>query len=121
MPHIKITWPNPQDQTDCSANKCSTYIVLSSWQTFLQCRKKQLFGKMSSYRNSIRKNGYAIKGETAFHRLLQLGQRIIVMAASTVDGVHTVQCTTKGDSFYDYARGYTCIIMMEQPPSQLLY
>ena len=82
----------------------------------------QKVGKMSNRRNSIRKNGYAIKGETAFHRLLQLGQRITVMAASTVDGVHIVQCTTNnvnGDSFYDYARGYTCINMMEQHSSQL--
>ena len=62
----------------------------------LQCRKKQLFGKMSTRRNSIRKSACAIKGETAFHvfhGLLQLGQKITVMAASTVDGVHTVQCT----------------------------
>ena len=45
-------------------------------------------------RDSIRKNGYAIKGETpAFHRLLERGQRITSMAALTVDGVLTVLCT----------------------------
>ena len=88
----------------------------------LQCRKKQLLGKMSTRGNSIRKNACAIKKETAFHRLLQLGQKVTIMAPSTVDGVHTVQCTTNnvnGDLFYDYARGYTCINMMEQHPSQL--
>lgn len=78
----------------------------------LQYRKEQLVwvDEMgSNRRDSIRKNGYAIRGETpTFHRLLERGRRITAIAALTVDGIIAVQCTKNtvdANTFYDFVSG----------------
>ena len=81
----------------------------------LQYRKEQLVwvDEMgSNRRDGIRKNGYAIRGETpTFQRLLERGPRITAMAALTVNGILAVQCTKNtvdADIFYDFVR--SCLI-----------
>lgn len=81
----------------------------------LQYRKEQLVwvDEMgSNCKDTIRKNGYAIKGETpTVYRLLERGQRITAIAALTVNGIIAVQFTkdnVDGNVFYDFVR--SCLI-----------
>lgn len=66
----------------------------------------------SNCKDAIRKNGYAIKGETpTVYRLLERGQRITAIAALTVNGIIAVQFTKEnvdGNVFYDFVR--SCLI-----------
>ena len=60
-------------------------------------------------RTSMRKYGYAIRGETpTCHHILVRGQRISAIVAIASDGVVSVQLTTStvdSDLFFDYIRG----------------
>ena len=64
----------------------------------------------SGYRNAIRKNKYAIRGETpSFQRSLVRGQRITAVAALTVDGIIALKCTINSvdaNVFYDFVRSH---------------
>ena len=64
----------------------------------------------SDCRNAIRKNGYAIRGETpSFQRSLVRGQRITAVAALTVDGIIALKCTMNSvdaNVFYDFVRSH---------------
>lgn len=60
-------------------------------------------------RDSIRKYGYAMRGERpVYHRFLHRGQRVSAIAALCTDGVIAVEYsvgTVDGDKFVDFVRG----------------
>ncbi len=63
----------------------------------------------SDKRTSIRKFGYALRGEPAvYHRLLVQGKRVSAIAAISSDGLVDVELTTgsvNSDKFLDFVRG----------------